>query len=829
MKYISTLLLFLLFISSSFSQSKQLNSSEIKSALKKLNTVGSVLYIAAHPDDENTRLLSYLSNEKLLRTGYLSLTRGDGGQNLIGTEQGELLGMIRTQELLAARRIDGAEQFFTRANDFGFSKNPEETFSIWNKDSILADVVWVIRNFKPDLIITRFPTDGSGGHGHHTASAIIAEEAFDAAADPAKFPEQLKYVSVWKTKRLLWNGFNFPGRPQSDGPDFVKTDVGLYNTLLGKNYGEMASESRSQHRSQGFGVARQRGSNIETFKYIKGEKPVNTVFDGIDLSWNRIENSKKIQSLVNSAIKKYSDEKPSLIIPLLTQINIELKKLPDSYWKTQKIKETENLIVACAGLWFEATASDFKAVPGDVIPVTVSAINRSDVNIQLNQASFIQSFDTSFNQSLLNNQLFNYTKKVRIPSDEKFTNPYWLNEKHTQGLFIVKNKQLIGLPENLPSLKVKFNYTINGVSYTFEKPVVYKWTDPVKGELYRQLEIVPAVTASINAPVLIFSDDQPKKVKITLHSNTNNIQGYVGMLATSAWSIESNENSFHLTKKDEEQTLEFNIKPLAANISDNLSPIVMLDSNTSGTINNTILKSIERIEYDHIPTQTLLREVGVKLEKIDLKKKGTQIGYIVGAGDEIPESLKQMGYEVTLLTDEMLLSEDLNPYDAIVVGIRAYNTNTRMQSYYERLMEYVKNGGNMIVQYNTNNFISSVKSDIGPYPFKISRDRVTDENAEMRILKPDHPVLNTPNKITAKDFEGWVQERGIYFASDIDPKYETIFSCNDPGEKANEGSLILTKYGKGYFIYTGIAFFRQLPAGVPGAYRLFANLISVGK
>ncbi|HSY62604.1 MAG TPA: PIG-L family deacetylase, partial [Cytophaga sp.] len=330
MKRLFVLFLVTLFITNStLAQTPTVSSADILQKLQKLNTVGSVLYIAAHPDDENTRLLPYLTYERKYRTAYLSLTRGDGGQNLIGKEQGEPLGLIRTQELLAARRIDGAEQFFTRANDFGFSKNPEETFNFWNKDSILADVVWVIRTFKPDVIITRFPTTGEGGHGHHTASAILAVEAFSAAADPARFPEQLKYTTVWQAKSIFWNTFSF-GTINTTSEDQIKINIGGYNPLLGRSYGELASENRSMHKSQGFGTAKTRGDNTEYFKQLGGDKVSTDIFENINSTWNRFAATKPIGESISKIISKFDAQHPETIVPDLTALYKQIQVLDET-------------------------------------------------------------------------------------------------------------------------------------------------------------------------------------------------------------------------------------------------------------------------------------------------------------------------------------------------------------------------------------------------------------------------------------------------------------------------------------------------------------------
>ena len=832
MKQISVLLIYFIFTSKiaiHAQTSLQPNASEILLGLKKLNTVGSVLYIAAHPDDENTRLLAYLAKERNLRTGYLSLTRGDGGQNLVGKEQGEPLGLIRTQELLAARRIDGAEQFFTRANDFGYSKNPEETFSFWNKDSILSDVVLTIRRFKPDVLICRFPTTGEGGHGHHTASAILAVEAFEAAADPKRFPEQLAYAQPWQVKRIFWNTFNFGGN-NTTAPNQLQIDVGVYNSLLGKGYGEIASDSRSMHKSQGFGSAKTRGTAIEFFKLLKGDSAKKDLFDGVDQTWKRLSVNQKIQEKINECIKKYNPQQPEKTIPNLISVYKLLQQIRNSdatvnYWKQLKLKETETLILACSGLWMEAYAADYTCIPNTDITITTHIINRNINEVKLNKISFLKQTDTTTSLTLKHNELYTFFHKEKLPATTAYSNPYWLNEEHEIGRYTIKDPFLIGTPENNPPTKVVFDLTVSDLNFKIERTIVYKYTDPVKGEIYRPLEILPPATVTISDNVFVFGDALPRTIKFTIKANASNVNGKIKTEISGGWKIDISSPEFKLVNKGDEINIEGTLIPPPITIDSNTNKAVL---NASLTIDNSsYTKSIKRIEYDHIPYQFILTDAKASLMKIDLKKSKTNIGYIPGPGDEVPNCLKQLGYNITILTDELLTKGNLSNYDAIVTGVRAYNTNSRLQVNYNKLMEYVEKGGNLVVQYNTNNRIGPVLAKIGPYPFTISRDRVTNEKGEVRFINPTHPILNFPNTITNKDFDGWVQERGIYFAADLDKNYETIFSMNDPNEKANEGSLIVTKYGKGNFVYTGLAFFRELPAGVPGAYRLFANLLNL--
>jgi LmbE family N-acetylglucosaminyl deacetylase len=807
-----------------------LTSSEILLGLKKLNTIGSVLYIAAHPDDENTRLLSYLANERKLRAGYLSITRGDGGQNLIGSEQGEVLGLIRTQELLAARRKDGAEQFFTRANDFGYSKNPQETFGFWNKDSVLADMVWVIRKFKPDVIICRFPTTGEGGHGHHTASAILAEEAFEAAADAKRYPEQLKFVSTWQTKRLFWNTFNF-GSANTTAPDQLKIDVGLYNPLLGKGYGEIAAESRSMHKSQGFGSAKGRGTTLEYFKLLKGDSVKLDLFDGIDLSWKRFASAKKFQELLTQIINEYNVSDPSKIVPDLVEAYKELYsviiKTPNTsehYWKEQKLKELQNLILHCAGIWVEAYAQLTVGVPGNEYNYSIQCIKRSDANVILDKVNYFGQFDTVTNILLKNNTLFSAKHKEKLSLTLPYSNPYWLNEEHSIGRYTVNEKSIVGNPENISNTMVFLQFNIEGMNFQITRPIMVKSTDPVKGEVYRPYEVLPPATVNISDKVIISVNGKPTKIKVKVKANKDDVKGIVLYDTPYNWITKVNELncSFHLLKKGDEKELEVIVQPNAQANDTIVKVFLSIDK-----VNYN--KSISRIEYDHIPYQFILSEAKAKLIKIDLKITGTNIGYIPGAGDEVANCLKQIGYTVTELTNIKIANEDLSKYNAIVTGIRAYNTNEELSLYHSKLMEYVNNGGNFIVQYNTNSNFGKLSASLGPYPFTVSRERVTDETAKVEFDRKMHPIYAAPNVITTKDFDNWIQERGIYFVTDKDEKYETIFSMNDKDEKPQKGSLIYAKYGKGNFVYTGLAFFRQLPAGVPGAYRLFVNLLSLPK
>ncbi|RAU82332.1 PIG-L family deacetylase [Pontibacter arcticus] len=801
------------------------SSARILQDLKKLNVLGTVLYIAAHPDDENTRLIAYFGNEQHYRTGYLSVTRGDGGQNLIGPEIREGLGIIRTQELLQARRIDGGHQFFTRANDFGFSKNPQETFTIWDKEQVLADMVWAIRKFRPDVMITRFPPDERAGHGHHTASAILAEEAFEAAGNPKRFPEQLKYVEVWQPKRLLWNtgvwSFKSPEEFEKYGKTLTKIEVGGYNPILGKSYGEVAAESRSMHKSQGFGSTGARGTSIEYLQHIKGEKADQNLFEGINTTWSKVKGGEQVQRLIQKAIATYNPSEPAAVVATLLDARKALDKLPASNWKTVKLQEIDKVIQHAMGLYLEVTASDFAATPGEPVKLNVEAINRSAVPAKLQSIKYsFASQDSATNKALLNNQPLKYSFTTTIPATMPASQPYWLQEKGTLGMFAVASQQNVGLPENKPAVQAEFILQISGQKLNITVPVVYKRTDPVDGEVYRPFVVTPPVFVAASEQVYMFATQEPKPVNVLIKAGKENVAGNVAISLPKGWRTEPATIPFNLKAKGAEQQVQFMVFPPKGQQEAILKVIATVDGKTYD-------KGISTISYAHIPAQTTFPEATAKAVKLDLEKKGDKIGYIMGAGDEIPVSLQQIGYEVSLLKDAEINPKRLKQFDAVILGVRAYNTVDRLKHHQPALMEYVKEGGNLIVQYNTNHDL--VTNEIAPYSLKLSRDRVTVEDSEVRFIKPNHPVLNAPNKITKKDFEGWVQERGLYFPNEWSPEFEAILSANDPGEPARNGGLLIAKYGKGNYIYTGYSWFRQLPAGVPGAYRLFANLISLEK
>lgn len=809
---------------------KSSTPADIYHSIEKLNFLGTALYIAAHPDDENTRLISFLSNNVKARTGYLSLTRGDGGQNLIGPELRELLGVLRTQELLAARRVDGGEQFFTRANDFGYSKHPSETLEIWNKEAILGDVVKAIRKFKPDVIINRFDhrTPGST-HGHHTSSAMLSVEAFDLANDTTAYPSQLGATETWQPKRLFFNtSWWFYGSEENfkkaDKSKMLNMDVGAFYPMIGKSNNEIASLASSQHLCQGFGRLNTRGSENEYIELLKGDLPVDktNVFDGIDTSWSRVEGGKVIGSLLYNVQNNFNFKNPSSHLPALLKAYQLVQKLSDEHWRNLKTKELTDIITAVSGLYLEATTQIAYSNPGERVDVQIEALNRSGVSVNL-KSIFINNYKISSESIVLNNnKAFEKKVDLNIPVSTKFTSPYWLMEKGTLGTYNVTDNNLIGKPETPKAFTATFNLDFEGILISFIRPVVYKYAKPEKGELYQPFEIIPEATAKFTDNVLIFADAAPKRIPVVIKAHKDSISGSIELKYGKGWQVDKASHNFFIAKKGDEQTVYFTLSPPSAENESYISPIIKLNG-------NEITKELVTIDYDHVPTQTVLLPSEAKVVRLNIQKAGENIGYIMGAGDEVPTSLEQIGYNVQLIDPTTITAESLAKYDAVVLGIRAYNVVEELKFKQRFILDYAKNGGTVIVQYNTASRWGNQFENIAPYELEISRDRVTNENSEVEIISKNNTLVNFPNKINQDDFKGWVQERGLYFPNKWGPEFTPILGMHDKDEENTKGSLLIAPYGKGNYIYTGLSFFRELPVGVPGAYKLFSNMLSIGK
>lgn len=806
-------------------KTKERSAAEIYQELLKFKTVGKVLYLAAHPDDENTRLIAYFENYEHINTGYLSLTRGDGGQNLIGTEKGAALGILRTQELLEARKTDGGKQYFTRAVDFGYSKTTTESLDKWDSLKVLSDVVWVIRNVRPDVIITRFPPDKNAGHGHHSSSAVLAEIAFKLAGDATAFPEQLQYIKPWSPTRLYMNTgrwwYKNIEEEAANNPDIIRVDVGKYSETLGLSIGEIAALSRSKHQSQGFGSGLTRGEILEYLKYVAGSKAANNnIFDGINTKWTRIKGAEKILSLTDQVIQKFlaNPFHPENIVPALIGIHEQLEKLPKDPTITEKMAELKKLIFNCAGIFTEATAPNYYVTNFDSLAISFSAVNRSNLNVVVKSVAF-NAAKTDSAQVLQENKLQTFDLKSRVNYDPNYFSPYWLQNGYTN-MYEVNNLQLIGKPENAATFFANAVISINGKEFMVNEPVYYKWVDDAKGELYRPCIFVPKMTVNLTESAYILKAGSDKKVTVKVKSFQKLSTSELHLNMPSGWSCTPTSFNFEIENEGAEQTFDFMVKAPNGESNGTIEPYIA--SNKS-----QYTDAWYEINYSHILPQTYFLKSKSQLVSLNVAIKGSTIGYIKGAGDEIPAALNQLGYAVTDLDIKSIKAEDLKSLDAIIIGIRAYNVVPELAFQNKVLFDYVNKGGTLVIQYNTSR--ETVTEELTPYPLKLGRDRVTEEDAKATLLQTDHELFTTPNKIEEADFDNWVQERGLYFASEWDAQFKALISWNDTNEKPLEGGLLVADYGKGKVIFTGISFFRQLPAGVPGAFKLFANIVSYGK
>ena len=810
----TSIFIFFISILTSAQAPQKLNSVEIYEQVQKLNFLGKVLYVAAHPDDENTKLITYFSNHYHAQTAYLSLTRGDGGQNLIGTELREKLGAIRTQELLAARRIDGGEQFFTRANDFGFSKEPNETFAIWNKNEVMEDVIQVIETFRPDIIVNRFSHNTPGTtHGHHTASAMLSLEAYDLVKHQ---PKRIFFNTSW------WFYGSQEAFDAADKSKLLAINSNVFYPLKGKSNNEIAALSRSQHKCQGFGTLGSRGDETEYLELLKGDLPSNTnLFEGIDTSWNRVKGGNEIGKILYEIEKNFNFGNPSVHIPNLIKAYDLIQKLEDSHWKDIKSKQIIKIIEACSGLFMEAVADTETTTKDSNFNINIEVINRSQSNAKLISVKVLQLPIETKNAILKNNEKTSFQfKNVIIGESVDYSNLFWLKEQQTEGMYRVSDKSIRILPEVSSNFPVVFTIEIEGKTIEFVKNICYKFNNPDDGETYVPFTVLPDVTTKIEPEVIIFNGTQAKEITVSVKAHKANAKGILSLNIPNDWKVNPKEIPFEITTKNEEKKFTFTLYPTKPEIATKLSAKAQIG-------NQTFDDKLITIQYPHIPKQTILVPSESKLVKLDIETKGKNIGYIMGAGDEVNKNLENLGFKVSTINPNEISIEKLDQFDAIILGIRAFNVVDELKYKNKILFQYVEKGGNLIIQYNTTNNL--VTKEIAPFELVLSRDRVTDENAKVSFLAPSHKVLNQPNKITEKDFTGWVQEQGLYYPNKWSSEFIPILASNDEGESSKTGGLVIAKFGKGNYIYTGLSFFRELPEGVSGAYRLLANLIALDK
>ena len=808
------LLLFCLFVSFTYSTLKAQSSADIYKQIKKLNFLGSVLYFAAHPDDENTRVISYFSNHLLARTAYLSLTRGDGGQNLIGPELREGLGLIRTQELITARKIDGGLQFFTMANDFGYSKNPEETFDFWEKDKILNQTIDRINEFKPDIIINRFNVASSGRtHGHHTASAAISNLAFKKLYENTA-------AGNWKPKRLFFNTswYFYGGREsfnRADKTGLISIDMGVYDPLTGKSNSEIAALSRSQHKSQGFGSSPALGSRTEYLSLVQGQPIIgNDPFEGINTSWTRVRGGKNIEKIINEIIANFDLTTPLKSVPKLLEARDLINKIDDQHWRSIKLNEIKSIILNCLGIEIQANTSIPFGVKGESLDVNLLINNPSSAEVVLKKV-VLKNKTYQVSSQMRKNQVF--SKKINHIINESISSPYWLIQEGEKGMYKTNRKEIVGLPNTPPPIVLKLYLLIEGKNIEVQKPLKYRKNDPVKGEVTTTFQVLPYATANLNTPVQLFGTGQTKKVTVQVKNLGKSFKGKLSLKSPESWFIEPSHQEVMIDGKGIEKEFIFNVTAPKSEEVVQLRPELTNDK-------EKIQSAIQEISYDHIPQQYMVQPSSTRAVALNLKTGVERVAYINGAGDNVAESIEAVGVIVEKFDSEDITLEKLKSFDAVILGIRAFNVHQSLSYKKNVLWKYAHQGGNLLIQYNTSRGLKT--RTITPYSIELSRDRITDENSKVKMLDIKHPLLNYPNKISLEDFEGWVQERGLYFPKKWDKNFSPLFEMSDPGEQPKRGALLVANYGEGKVVYTGLSFFRQLPAGVPGAYRLFFNLIA---
>jgi LmbE family N-acetylglucosaminyl deacetylase len=805
------------YLALALAQEPSMDAGSLAHALDRLRGTARVLYVAAHPDDENTRLLAHLANARHVTAAYLSMTRGGGGQNLIGREQGELLDVIRTEELLAARRLDGARQKFTRMRDFGYSKGAEETFGLWGHDEALADVVWVIRTFQPDVVITRF-SEEPPNHGHHTASAVLAREAALAAADPRRFPEQLAAgASIWQVTRVMRNLSTWRNEPPP--PDALALDVGTYDARLGMSHGELAARSRSQHKSQGFGVSGERGRLTERFANLLGAAPEADVLDGVPLGWERFgEAGAPVARALDEAQAGLDRDQPERALPALLAAQRALAPLPDVPRVRDARLLLDQVIVAASGVFVRATSPSAAVVPGKPAKVAIEVIMRRPADLTLARVRLPGGSWLDVNAVLAVNEKKEVAGEIAVPADAPVSMPYWLAQPSLPGRNVVADARLVGEPKGPPPLAVTVELLRDGRTIAAEVPVEYAWTDPVEGERLRAVLVSPPATVTPAREAVLLQDGRGGTVVLRVRAAQDALEGEVVLPLPAGWRAEPARARVVLASVGEEATVRFAVQAPKGAAAATVAPAIEVGGK-SWSIREAV------IDYPHIPMQVVLQPAALRLVPITLTPPRGTIAYVQGSGDSVPDDLADLGVDVALLDDETLRAGELGRFRAIVVGIRAYNTRDVLRSVHDRLMRYVEEGGTLVVQYNTQSRVGPLASPIGPFPLEIGRGRVTDENAAMKLLAPEHELVTRPHLIGPADFEGWVQERGLYYAEKWDPRYVPLVAAADAGETPLEGGLLFARHGKGRYVYTGLSFFRQLPAGVPGAYRLFLNLI----
>ncbi|MBK7598390.1 MAG: PIG-L family deacetylase [Acidobacteria bacterium] len=843
-------------------------SSGLALALRRLQTIASVLHTAAHPDDESTELLAYLARGQGARVAYMALNRGEGGQNGIGPELWEGLGVIRTEELLSARKLDGAEQYFSRAFDFGFTRSPEETLQKWNREEVLGDMVRVIRMMRPLVVVSGFTGTARDGHGQHQVAGTLTPEAIKAAADPNRFPEQIgkEGLQPWQVQKVYGRLF---GPCQGKCAEF---DVGVFDPVLGRSYAELAADGRSRHRSQDFGMIQARGSQVRSFplwqSLVQVPEKETSLFGGLDVSLTGIAKFAgkdgqrmlpalgRIRDLAAKAMSEFRMQQPELIAPHLAEGLREVRALRASLGSLdpatkanvdnmlgRKEREFGDALIKAHGVIVDALSNTEIVTPGEPFEITANiylgrvsqkADVAADVKVITPQGWKIESSKEEAEQPTgimamvrgRENPDISPRLRATPPENEPPTQPYWLAKQRTKDQFDWDDTMPRNLPFGPAVAHALVELTLSGQRVTINQPVEYRFADKTFGEIRRELKVAPAITLTLTPSMLIIpsgSQNRTREISIDItHNARKNTNGTLKLVAPQGWKVEADSRPLAFTRQSEKTARTYRVTPPAgANGTFDLKAAVESEGReyTSG---------YSVISYPHIENHFIYHPAATKVEVFDVKVAGNlKVGYIMGSGDDGPSALSQLGINVKQISPSELASGDLSVYDTIILGIRVYEVNEDVMSNNKRLLEYVSNGGTLIVQYNKDEF---ARGRFAPYPVQMQRGlRVTDENAPITVLDPGHPLFNFPNRIVDADWKGWVQERGLYFLSEWDSRYTPLLAAPDDTGTVLKGGQLIAQYGKGNYIFTGYAWFRQFPAGVPGAYRLFANMVSLPK
>jgi len=830
--------------------------------LKRLQTTASLMHTAAHPDDEDSGMLAYAARRDQARTVYLSLNRGDGGQNVIGEELFEPLGVIRTEELLQARRLDGGEQLFTRVMDYGFSKKREEAARIWGEQLTLGDMVRAIRTFRPMVVVSRFTGTPADGHGQHQLAGYLTPIAFKAAADPKQFPEQIaEGLSTWQAKKFY---VSQPFRPDPANPPTLTINTGEFDALIGRSYFEIAMEGRSQHKSQEMGGLELRGRFtsgmrlVETFgKKIESE---TGMFDGLDTSISGIPSITgdsytplypklaALQQTAEEALRSYDVYHPSKLIPILAKGYAQAVEAegstrnPDSkFLIDQKAREFAKALQMASGVVVDALSSSETIVPGDSVNVAVrvfapetAAVKVGNVSISTPKGWTSESSPEPFQQETVfrprrENASHTAFFTVASPRDAKPTEPYWLeNPRNKNFTFDWNDKASYNRPFQAPLLTAKVEIEIGGQVIAIDRDVQYRYADDIRGEIRRDVNVVPAVTLNLDQKILIVpTGPKPQKKRIVMsvtNNSVNPVKGSVSLNSNAASELKYTASSptFELKSRGEKTAITFDVEIPAKSKSEEFE--IYGQASVGGTL---FSQEMQTIEYPHIQTHRLYSRATTKVNVLDLKVSPVRVGYVMGSGDKVPQAIERLGLGVKMLDEDYLTTGDLSQFDTIVIGIRASQVRPDYVANNGRLIEFVKNGGTMIVQYQQQEFANM---NLTPLPAKMEGNiRTVDETAPVKILQPANPVFSFPNKITERDFDNWVQERNLYTLTSWDEKFVPLLETHDEGEKESLGGMLYLPFGKGKYVYSSYSWFRQLPVGNPGAYRIFANMLSLPK